>query len=85
MALRQQDELLPLVDSRRKRVRRRQAEYADRGSKKVACPVGDLVYYKLQQNCQTVLQLHAVLPMAEYLTDGNRIITTQRKLSFPLE
>ena len=38
----------------------------------------------IEQNCQTVVQLKTVLPMAEYLTDGNWIITTQRKLVFSL-
>ena len=35
---------------------------------------------RIEQHCQTVVKLDAVLPMAEYLTDGNRIITAQRKL-----
>ena len=38
----------------------------------------------IEQNCQTVVQLKTVLPMAEYLTDVNWIITTQRKLVLSL-
>ena len=38
----------------------------------------------IEQNWQTVVQLKTFLPMAEYLTDGNWIITTQRKLVFSL-
>ena len=38
----------------------------------------------VKQNCQPMVRLNAILPMAEYLTDGNWIITTQRKLEFSL-
>ena len=38
----------------------------------------------IEQNCQTVVQLKTVLPMADYLSDVNWIITTQRKLVFSL-
>ena len=38
----------------------------------------------VEQNCRPMVRLNAVLPMAEYLTDGNWIITTQRKLVFSL-
>ena len=38
----------------------------------------------VERNCQPMVRLNAVLPMAEYLTDGNWIITTQRKLVFSL-
>ena len=37
-----------------------------------------------ERNCQPMVRLNAVLPMAEYLTDGKWIITTQRKLVFSL-
>ena len=40
--------------------------------------------YEKHQNCQTTVKLDTVIPMAEYLTDGNWIITTQRKLVFSL-
>ena len=39
---------------------------------------------RVEQNCQTVVKLNAVLLMAEYFTDGNWIITTQQKLTFSL-
>ena len=38
----------------------------------------------VEQNCRPMVRLNAVLPMAEYLTNGNWIITTQRKLVFSL-
>ena len=38
----------------------------------------------VKRNCQPMVRLNAILPMAEYLTDGNWIITTQRKLVFSL-
>ena len=38
----------------------------------------------VEQNCRPMVRLNAVFPMAEYLTDGKWIITTQRKLVFSL-
>ena len=34
----------------------------------------------VERNCQPMVRLNAVLPMAEYLTNGNWIITTQLKI-----
>lgn len=49
IALQQQHELFTLVHNHMKRAKKRQARYADRGSKRVDFQIGDPVYYKHHQ------------------------------------
>ena len=49
IALQQQQKLFTLMYNHMKRAKKRQARYADRGSKQVDFQVGDPVYYKHHQ------------------------------------
>ena len=40
--------------------------------------------FKLQKSCRTLVQVDSVLPTADYLSDGHRLLTTQTPLTLSL-